>query len=175
MNLINKSTKSRRPKMKNFTKFVAVLFIIAMVFGCASSKSSTTTATEPEQKPTEAPSATIHFEAYQFMAILEGGWGHGTLAYNDKVYKFKTTGMGAGGWGGQKISGTGNVYKLKDIADFPGKYSELRSGISGGDAGVGGLILTNDKGVQIWVKTHAEGLAMSVGVTGVTLQMVDEK
>ena len=31
------------------------------------------------------------------MAILEGGWGHGTLAYKDKVFKFKVTGMGAGG------------------------------------------------------------------------------
>jgi hypothetical protein len=101
-----------------------------MVFGCASSKSSTTTATGAEQKLTGAPSATIHFESYEFMAILEGGWGHGTLAYNDKIYKFKVTGMGAGGWGGQKISGTGGVYYLKDIADFPGKYSEARGGLT---------------------------------------------
>ena len=72
--------------MSKFTKFVAVLFIIAMVFGCASSKSSTTTTTGAEQKPTGAPSGTIHFESYQFMAILEGGWGHGTLAYKDKIY-----------------------------------------------------------------------------------------
>ena len=61
--------------MRKFTKFVAVLFIIALIFGCASSKSSTTSATGTEQKPSEAPSATIHFESYQFMAILEGGWG----------------------------------------------------------------------------------------------------
>ena len=54
--------------MKNFTKFVAVLFIIAMVFGCASSKSSTPTATGAEQKPTEAPSGSIHFEEWQVMA-----------------------------------------------------------------------------------------------------------
>jgi major membrane immunogen (membrane-anchored lipoprotein) len=161
--------------MRKFTKFVAVLFIIALIFGCASSKSSKSTATGAEQKPTEAPSATIHFEAYQFMAILEGGWGHGTLAYKDKVYKFKTSGMGAGGWGGQKISGTGNVYYLKDVADFAGKYSELRGGVAGGK-GAGALYLKNDEtGVAIEVKTHAEGLAMSIGVTGVTIQMVDEK
>ena len=160
---------------KKFVAILAVLFIIAMVFGCASSKSSTTAATEPKQEPTEAPSGTIHFEAYQFMAILEGGWGHGTLAYNDKVYKFKTSGMGAGGYGGQKISGTGNVYYLNDIADFPGSYSELRGGVAGGK-GAGYLYLKNNEtGVAIEVKTHAEGLAMSVGVTGVTLQMVDEK
>ena len=27
------------------------------------------------------------------MAILEGGSGHATLAYNDKVYKFKVSAM----------------------------------------------------------------------------------
>ena len=161
--------------MRKFTKFVAVLFIIALIFGCASSKSSKSTATGAEQKPSGAPSATIHFEAYEFMAILEGGWGHGTLAYNDKVYKFKVNGLGAGGWGGQKISGTGNVYYLKDVADFAGKYSELRGGLAGGK-GAGGLYLKNDEtGVAIEVKTHAEGLAMSISVTGVTIQMVDEK
>ena len=160
--------------MSKFTKFVAILFIIAMVFGCASSKSSITTATGAEPKPSGAPSGTIHFESFEFMAILEGGWGHGTLAYNNKVYKFKVTGMGAGGWGGQKISGTGNVYYLKDIADFPGKYSEARSGVAGGK-GVGYLYLKGDKGVAIEVKTHAEGLAMSIGASGVTIQMVKDK
>jgi len=160
--------------MSKFTKFVAVLFIIAMVFGCASSKSSTTAATGAEQKPEGAPSGTIHLEEYQFMAILEGGWGHGTLAYNNKVYKFKVSGMGAGGWGAQKISGTGDVYYLKDIADFPGKYSEVRGGVAAAK-GAGGLYLKNDKGVAIEVKTHAEGLAMSVGVTGVTVRLLDEK
>jgi hypothetical protein len=60
--------------MSKFTKIVAVLFIIAMVFGCASSKSSTTTATGAEQKPTGGPTGTVHFESYQFMAILDGGW-----------------------------------------------------------------------------------------------------
>ncbi|MDX2439121.1 MAG: hypothetical protein QNK40_01075, partial [Desulfobacterales bacterium] len=80
--------------MSKFTKFVAVLFIIAMVFGCASSKSSTTAATGEEQKPAEAASGSIHFEEWQVMAILGGNWGHGTLGYNGKTYKFKVTGMG---------------------------------------------------------------------------------
>ena len=156
--------------MRNFTKMAAILFIIAMVFGCASSKSSTTTSTGAEQKPTEAPSATIHFEEWQFMAMLGGDFGHGTLGYNGKVYKFKVTGMGAGGMGVQKISATGNVYHLKDIADFAGGYSELRGGIAGGK-GAGVLYVRNDKGVIIKLKTHAEGVALSVGVQGITIQM----
>ena len=160
--------------MKNFTKFVAVLFIIAMVFGCASSKSSTPAATGTEQKPTEAPSGSIHFEEMQVMAILGGDWGHGTLGYNGKTYKFKLTGMGAGGMGVHKISATGKVYHLKDISEFPGKYDELRAGITVGE-GAGGYYIRNDKGVVLELKTHAEGVALSIGVQGVTIQMVDEK
>jgi hypothetical protein len=160
--------------MSKFTKFVAVLFIIAMVFGCASSKSSKTAATGAEQKPTEAPSGSIHFEEWQVMAMLGGDWGHGTLGYNGKTYKFKATGMGAGGMGVNKISATGKVYRLKDIADFPGKYSELRAGITVGE-GVGGYYIHNDNGVVLELKTHAEGVALSVGVQGLTIQMVDEK
>ena len=160
--------------MSKFTKFVAVLFIVAMVFGCASSKSSTTTATGAEQKPTGAPSGTIHWEGQEFMAILEGKWGHGTLAYNGKVYKFKTSGLGAGGWGGQKISATGKVYNLKDITDFPGKYSEVRAGAAAAK-GAGYWYSSNDKGVEVVMKPEAEGLALSLGVSGITVQMVDEK
>ena len=160
--------------MSKVTKFFAVLFIIAMVFGCASSKSSKTTATGAEQKPAEAPSGSIHFEETQVMAILGGDWGHGTLGYNGKTYKFKLTGMGAGGWGADKLSATGEIYRLKDIADFPGKYSELRGGVVLGK-GIGGLYVHNDNGVVIKLKTHAEGVALSIGVQGITIQMVDEK
>jgi len=158
--------------MSKFTRFVAVLFIIAMVFGCASSKSSTTAAKGAE--PTEFPSGSIHFEEWQFMAMLAGDWGHGTLGYNGKTYKFKATGLGAGGYGVQKISATGEVYRLNDIADFPGGYSEVRGGITLGK-GVGGLYIRNDKGVIIKLKTHAEGVALSIGVEGLTIQMESEK
>ena len=134
--------------MRNVIRIAAILFAIAVVFGCASTKSSTTTATGAEQKPAEAPSGSIHFEEWQVMAMLAGNWGHGTLGYNGKTYKFKVTGLGAGGYGVDKLSATGEVYRLKDIADFPGKYSELRGGITLGK-GVGGFYIHNDKGLSL--------------------------
>jgi hypothetical protein len=106
--------------------------------------------------------------------LLAGNEGHGTLGYNGKTYKFKVTGMGAGGYGVDKLSATGEVYRLKDITDFPGKYSELRGGIVLGK-GIGGLYIHNDNGVVIKLKTHAEGVALSIGVQGLTIKMVDEK
>ena len=160
--------------MSKFTKSVAVLFIVAMVFGCASSKSTAPTVTGAEQKPSGAPSGTIHWEGKEFMAILEGQWGHGTLAYNGKVYKFKTSGLGAGGWGGQKISATGDVYNLKDISDFPGKYIEGRGGLTGAK-GVAYFWVENGKNVSIHIKAHTEGLALTLGVGDISVELVDEK
>ena len=62
-------------------KIAAVLFTITLLFGCASSKTSKDTAAGKEQAPSEAPSGTIHFEAWEFMAMLQGGHGHGTLCF----------------------------------------------------------------------------------------------
>ena len=104
------------------------------------------------------------------MAILEGDFGHGTLAYDNKIYKFKIKGIGALGYGVQKLSAVGHVYHLNDIADFPGDYFEARAGLTVAK-GVGGLYIRNDKGVVIEVKTHAEGVALSVGVTGLKVEM----
>jgi hypothetical protein len=160
--------------MSNLTKMTAILFIIAMVFGCASTQSSKSTPAATQSQSGEFPSGSIHFEEWQFMAMLEGDRGHGTLGYNGKTYKIKVTGMGAGGYGVQKISATGEVYRLNDIADFPGSYSELRGGITLGK-GVGGLYVHNDNGVIIRLKTHAEGVALSIGVEGLSIQLVDEK
>jgi hypothetical protein len=124
--------------------------------------------------PTGAPSGTIHWEGREFMALLEGQWGHGTLAYNGKVYKFKTTALGAGGYGGQKISAVGEVYNLKDVSDFPGKYSEVQSDATG-VKGVAYAYVRNEKGIDTHIKAHTEGLALTLGATGMTVQLVDEK
>ena len=160
--------------MSKFTKILAVIFVIALVFGCASSKSSKPAATGTEPKPTETPSGSIHWEGKEFMAIIDVGWGHGTLAFNDKIYKFKSDAVGVGGWGGQEISATGKVYKLKDIADFPGTYGEVRGGASVGK-GSGYWYVRNANGVEMVIKPHAEGLALSLGASGITVELLDEK
>ena len=159
--------------MSKFTKIAAILFIIAILIGCASSKSSTPTATGTEPRATETPSGTIHWEGQEFMAILDVGWGHGTLDFKGQVFKHKTTAVGVGGWGGQKISATGKVYNLKDIADFPGSYVEVRGGAAVGK-GAGYWYVRNGKGVEMVIKPHAEGLALSLGASGISVELVDK-
>ncbi len=159
--------------MKNLTKIATILFIIAILFGCASSKSSTTATTGADPKATETPSGSIHWEGKEFMAILDVGWGHGTVDFNGRVYKFKSTAVGVGGWGGQKISATGKVYNMKDIADFPGTYGEVRGGAAV-VKGAGYWYVRNGKGVEMVIKPSAEGLALSLGASGISVELVDE-
>jgi hypothetical protein len=148
--------------MSNFTKVAAILFFIAILFGCAS--------TGTDQKPTELPSGSLHIEEWQIAAMAEMQWGHGTLGYNGKLYKFKIGGVGAGGTGVQKITATGHAYNLNDIADFAGTYVEARAGITVAK-GAGGLWLQNGKKVALHLKMHAEGLALAIGVDGLTIEM----
>ena len=149
--------------MISYRKFFYIVMIIAFIMGCASSG-------KEQKKQRFEPSGIIHLDEWQFMAMIEGDFGHGTLSYNDKIYKFKVRGMGALGYGVQKLSAVGHVYHLNDIADFPGGYSEARAGLTVAK-GVGALYIRNDKGVVIELRTHAEGVALSVGVTGISIEM----
>ena len=149
--------------MISYRKFFYIVMIIAFLMGCASSA-------KEQKKAAAEPSGTIHLDEWQFMAMIEGDFGHGTLSYNDKIYKFKVRGMGALGYGVQKLSAVGHVYHLNNITDFPGSYSEARAGLTVAK-GVGGFYIRNDKGVVIELRTHAEGVALSVGVTGMTFEM----
>jgi len=96
--------------MRNLAKMAAILLIIAVAFGCSATNSSkSASSADMKSQSGEWPSGSIHIEEWQVMAILAGNWGHGTLGYNGKTYKFKVTGMGAGGYGVDKLSATGEV------------------------------------------------------------------
>jgi len=148
--------------MNIYRKFAAVFLIMVFLTVCA------TTATG--QKATELPSGSIHIDEWQIMALAETQFGHGTLGFNGKTYKFKILGFGAGGVGVHKISVTGHVYNLDDVADFSRVYFEARAGLTLAK-GMGGLWVKNAKGVALHLKTHAEGLALAIGVDGLKIDL----
>jgi hypothetical protein len=104
------------------------------------------------------------------MVIIGGSKGGGTLLLGDKSYSFRTGGLKLGIVGIQNVHVTGNVYDLNDVKDFPGTYLQLDA-----DAtlvkGAGGLWMKNSKGVSLYLKSNNEGLALSVGVTGLKITM----
>ena len=63
--------------MISYRKFFYIVMIIAFIMGCASSA-------KEQKKAAVEPSGTIHLDEWQFMAMIEGDYGHGTLSYNNK-------------------------------------------------------------------------------------------
>ena len=119
----------------------------------------------------ETPSGTIVIDETQIMWIVGGDIGGGTLNYQGEDYKFKTDGLKLGGFGVTKMKLTGDVYHLNDIADFPGGYAVAEAGLVVAKVGKGDVVMRNDKGVVLHLKAADTGLALDLGVEGVTITM----
>ncbi len=139
------------------------LVVICFAFFVASAASS-------DEK---IPLGTIKIDEVQFAYILGGDVGHGTLHYQGMKYRFKTGGIKAGGIGISKIAAVGEVYDLFDISDFPGTYVSGDYGITLG-GGVGGMVLKNQNGVYLRLKSTMEGIALNVGLEGLNVQLEGE-
>ena len=122
----------------------------------------------------ETPSGTIVIDETQVMLLIGGDAGEGTLVMhsNGDVHKFKVKGVKLGGIGIQTKHMTGEVYNLDDIKDFAGTYFTAEAGIAV-VKGAGGSWMKNSKGVVMHLKSAAEGVALSVGVEGLEVELED--
>jgi hypothetical protein len=121
-------------------------------------------------KETKPPSGTVEINETQFALILGGSVGGGVLHFKGKSYPFKTSGLKVGGIGVAKVAAVGEVYDLKRVSDFPGTYVKGSVGFALG-GGVGGLILKNEHGVVMRLESTLQGIALTLGVEGMTVKM----
>lgn len=120
----------------------------------------------------KTPSGTIVIDETQFMALIGGDMGGGTLMFQGNSYSFKTEGLKIGGVGVHKVHLAGKVYDLKNVADFPGTYAVAEVGITLTEFGKGASWLENSKGVKLAIKTSSDsGLAVDGGVEGFKIKM----
>ncbi len=118
------------------------------------------------------PSGTVTIDETQIMWIVGGDIGGGTLNYQGQSYKFKLDGLKLGGFGVHKFKLAGDVYDLNNVADFPGVYAEAEAGFTFAKVGKGDVVLKNDKGVTLHLKSpSSEGYALDIGVEGVDVRM----
>jgi len=122
-----------------------------------------------QDKPSGPPSASVTIKQVQVAFIGSGAIGGGTLKYGGKSYPISVGGLGVGGIGASSLTASGAVYGLTRRQDFAGIYGQVRSGWALGDQGSGTLWLRNDKGVTMRLKTHREGLQLSLGADGVVI------
>src|SRR3990170_5596535 len=117
-------------------------------------------------------SGTVEIDETQLGFIIGGDIGKGVLHYKGVDFYFKTGGIKVGGMGIAKISAVGEVYDLSDIDQFPGIYVTGDYGIALG-GGVGGLVLKNENGVYLRLRSTLEGVALAVGLEGITIKLED--
>lgn len=113
---------------------------------------------------------TIEINSTQMAFIISGQAGGGILEYAGEEHEFGIGGLGIGGVGVQKINAIGVVYNLDKLADFNGAYVQGRAGITVGK-GKGTIELSNSKCVVIELKSSTEGLALSVGLDGMSVKL----
>ena len=118
------------------------------------------------------PSGTVTIDETQFAFILGGSAGGGVLTFQGRQYPFKIGGLTAGvNVGISKMSAAGEVYELKEVAKFPGTYTQLDASITLG-GGVGGLRLKNENGVIMRLESRTQGLQLNVGsASGIKVTM----
>ncbi len=95
--------------------------------------------------------------------ILGYRWAEGTITLNDgSTHEFSAKGGKIGEMGGAKVSFSGTIYNLKSLADFPGQYSGVATGLTL-YKGLGGASFTNLKCVSINIqRDDSTGLQGSV-------------
>ena len=122
-----------------------------------------------EDKPTEAPSATVEIKQIQIAFIGSGALGGGKLRYQGKTYPITVGGLGIGGFGASELTASGSVYGLTKRMDFAGAYVQIRSGWALADQGKGTMWLRNTNGVTIKLNTRRKGLQLALGADGVVI------
>jgi hypothetical protein len=117
--------------------------------------------------------ATLIVDEDQMGYMIMGTLGGGTLDYQGKKHKFKMGGLGVGGMGIDKLKATGEAYEMNDLKDFAGEYVDARIGFAATKKGKGDLWLKNDHGVYLHLKSHLEGIALTLGADAITVKMGD--
>jgi hypothetical protein len=128
-------------------------------------------ATAQQAAPAEVPSGTVTLEQTQVSLLANAGWGHGTLNYQGRTYRFRLHNLGVGGIGYSKLSAHGNVFGLTKLEDFAGLYGVLRAGaVAANDQLSGGIWLENPAGVRMHLVPSRRGLALNLGADGLVIQ-----
>ena len=122
----------------------------------------------PKDKPL---SGTLTVGQLQVAFIGCANVGGGKLSYNGESHDFKIGCLGIGGFGVSRIDATGEVYGLNKLQDFAGTYGQARYGAVIGDASTGELWLENTKGVVIHLDAKRKGLALSMGIDGIIIDL----
>ncbi len=116
------------------------------------------------------PSGKLTIESRSIAAGIGITWGDGKLNFKGKEYPFSIDGLTLVDFGISKASAAGEVYNLPDTAKFAGTYVAAEAGITLA-GGVGGMVLRNQDGVIIHLRSVSQGAKLQLGTSGLTIKM----
>jgi len=116
------------------------------------------------------PSAKVSIESKSIAAGIGVTWGEGKLSFKGKDYPFSIDGLTVVDFGISKASATGDVYNLTDVAKFAGTYVAAEAGFTLA-GGVGGMVLRNQDGVVMHVRSTSKGAKLQLGPSGLSIKL----
>jgi hypothetical protein len=118
------------------------------------------------------PTGTVTMESHSVALGFGVNWGHGTLKFKGKEYKFKVNGLSVVDLGVSNVSATGDVYHLRHLSDFAGTYNAASAGIDVG-GGVGASYLENQHDVVIKLTSKKQGVQFTLAAEGLRVKLLE--
>jgi hypothetical protein len=118
------------------------------------------------------PSGTISIESHTVALGFGVNWGHGTLKFKEKEYKFKINGLSVVDLGVANVSAAGEVYHLRHLSDFAGTYYAASAGIAVA-GGAGASALENQHDVVIKITSKKQGVEFTLAAEGLRIKLIE--
>ena len=143
--------------IKTVSTFVLFLFVAALAATAISGESA-------------KPSGRVSISSRSIAAGIGVTWGDGKLTFKGKDYPFSIDGLTLVDWGISRASASGEVYNLTDVAKFAGTYVAAEAGLTLA-GGMSGMILRNQDGVLMRIRSTSRGARLQLGTSGLTIRM----
>jgi hypothetical protein len=118
------------------------------------------------------PTGTVSIESHSVAIGFGVNWGHGSLKFKGKEYKFKINGLSVVDLGVSNVKATGEVYHLRHLSDFAGTYNAASAGI---DVAVGGgaSYLENQHDVVLKLTSTKQGVQFTLAAEGLRVKLLE--
>jgi len=124
-----------------------------------------------QQVPVTAPPpAYVELQRSSVGAGIGISWGKGSLSFEGNNYAFSVKGLSVGDLGAAKMIAEGQVANLDRLSDFAGTYVAVEAGATAGK-GVGTMTMMNENGVSITLASQREGLGLTLGAQGFSIDL----
>lgn len=116
------------------------------------------------------PSGKVTIETKSIAAGVGVTWGDGKLSFKGKDHPFSVEGLTLVDFGFSKASAVGEVYNLTEVDKFEGLYAAAEAGFALA-GGIGGMVLRNQNGVVMHLRSVTQGARLQLGTSGMTIKL----